>query len=433
MNVPLHYAEPFRLQNQRVIYQRIVGGVPLDITEITRYVSITQSLKTPFLTGKIGIFDGAGLFDTQQPPLGEEQIIFSATDARGGNFRCTMVVNSVKPLIQRKSHRAFFYQLDLVSIEAFYNSRDNVREYYNLQQISSMVQNISAKYLKLSAEAHPTVGLHKIWIPNVRPIKAIAMLRHRAVGDDKGAFMFYQNLQGSVRPKFHFKDMAKLCQQGPKFKFYQRDTIQDLKLEQQWFGGANVQRITSMNPVSNFNTINRIMAGYHDRQYTRIDFITKKIEEFKDQDNQPTFLASKRVSTPQFDSIATAGADPLKSRNRYNFWDSSDDHPDCLLQDKFKKYPPIAHALEHNIFTIAVPGNVDVDAGDVVELDFPEVSGVIYRDEKNKRFAGNWLIATKKDSFDYTGQYVTTLDLVRDSAEYDLGIETESFRPGPQI
>jgi hypothetical protein len=316
------------------------------------------------------------------------------------------------------------FTVDFFTKEAIDNElvENRVKQRYD-GKISDSVSRILTEVLKTpkSLDIDSTLNLLS-FIGNIeKPFYKTAWLAPRSVPDSGGSagklagFLFYETYDG-----FKFKSIDKLFEQTPKRNLIFNNLIGEIPP----MYNAKILQYSFMSSL-NFNNI--LKTGSHlktqidvvntyESEYRRSDFGSS--EQFNGNNNggkeQPTIAkdldiqnkATKRMfkfddqgSIVEGNSLSTQLP---KSKNlNYN--------NDEILRQSYMRY----NNLFSTKLSIAIPGDFEIRAGDLIHCDFPEVSSSTTK-LVSEKVSGVYLVSDLCHHITKNGCY-TRLNLVRDS------------------
>jgi hypothetical protein len=316
------------------------------------------------------------------------------------------------------------FTVDLFTKEAIDNElvEYRVKKRYD-GKISDSVNKILTEVLKTQKEIDIDTTLNNLsFIGNVeKPFYKSAWLAPRSVpdvADSKGklaGFFFYETYEG-----YKFKSIDKLFEQKPKRRLIFNNIIgeipptYDAKILQYSFESSlDLKNIltTGSQLKSELNAVNTYQS-----KYRKNDFDSK--EQFKENNiggkEQPVIAKDldiqNKTSRRSFkfdDQGALVEGKDLKSQlpksKEINY------NNDEILRQSYMRY----NNLFSTKLSIAIPGDFDLRAGDLVYCDFPEISSNPTK-LVSQKVSGVYMIADLCNHITKNGCY-TRLNLVRES------------------
>jgi hypothetical protein len=317
------------------------------------------------------------------------------------------------------------FTVDLFTKEAI----DNELVQYRVKQrydgkISDSVNKILTEVLKTPKEVDIDTTLNKLsFIGNIeKPFYKSAWLAPRSVpdvADSKGklaGFLFYETYDG-----FKFKSIDKLFEQKPKRKLIFNNIIEgspppgyDAKILQYSFmSSLDLKNILSTGSQlkTELNAVNTYESAYR-----KNDFDSK--DQFKEENiggkEQPVIAKdldiqnqSSRRSFKFDDQGSLVEGKDLKSQLPKSTYTNYNN--DEILRQSYMRY----NNLFSTKLSIAIPGDFDLRAGDLLHCDFPEVTSNTTK-LVSQKVSGVYMIADVCHHITKNGCY-TRLNLVRES------------------
>ena len=379
------------------------------------------------------------------PIRGGERTDITIEDAYGNEltFEEGLYVNRLRDVDPGTSKDVYF--LDFTSREFFANEQTRVVKKYE-GNIGDNVEKILKDVLKVTSDIEiDNTAVPFNFIGNDRkPFYICTWLASKSIpqiqGGEGGAsgYLFFQTRDG-----YHFRSIDKIFQEEPKKKYIFNNSTQvpkgydarmltcdidsDVDLGKNLMMGMYTNRSIFFDPLS-FN--------YEVRSFPEVETpppegqivgkIIKKVDQMKEYleklviaENEPVVDVIKeefrQSPTRLMSFIMDTGVMPsgITSQEQLNRWNS----------EKEKENFDVANTMVQSImrynqlFTvkteITIPGDFSIKAGDVIECDFPKLSGD-EKKETNSETHGTYMVASVCHRITPTSS-TTSLSLVRDS------------------
>ena len=433
-------AGAFQLGNVNLIsYSSFDGdGTPkrLDIRNLMVEFNIYEDINSPFLSGDLTLIDGTNAIQ-ELPITGFERLEFffrSPNTDKGFDFS----VKSGHPMFvyaleNRKgaNPRSQVYTLKFISLEAIRDNQNRVSQAFS-GTIDQMVTDICYNYLKTKKDVlvEETKGTHKFVIPRVKPTNAIKFLRRnaRSLSYENSGMLFYENAHG-----FQFKSYEGLfCSKdgtprpikahySPKIKnvgeddTYNAQSVEDFKVLTQFNTLQNTAHGVYASRLITHDLYNKTFATHdfdynleyskqnhleHDAQGEKMD--NNGILPFFNYDNGETF-GSKNEGALFLQS------ETAKVHNAYELPQSKD-----ILQKRVSQHL----AVNSLAIEITVPGNSEINVGDIVHFAVPKYSSATDNDinDQDIYLTGRYLISAARHQVSIVSKkHTTVLELIKDS------------------
>ena len=379
------------------------------------------------------------------PIRGGERTDITIEDAYGNEltFEEGLYVNRLRDVDPGTSKDLYF--LDFTSREFFANEQTRVVKKYE-GNIGDNVEKILKDVLKVTSDIEiDNTAVPFNFIGNDRkPFYICTWLASKSIpqiqGGEGGAsgYLFFQTRDG-----YHFRSIDKIFQEEPKKKYIFNNSTQvpkgydarmltcdidsDVDLGKNLMMGMYTNRSIFFDPLS-FN--------YEVRSFPEVETpppegqivgkIIKKVDQMKEYleklviaENEPVVDVIKeefrQSPTRLMSFIMDTGVMPsgITSQEQLNRWNS----------EKEKENFDVANTMVQSImrynqlFTvkteITIPGDFSIKAGDVIECDFPKLSGDEQK-ETNSETHGTYMVASVCHRITPTSS-TSSLSLVRDS------------------
>ena len=379
------------------------------------------------------------------PIRGGERTDITIEDAYGNEltFEEGLYVNRLRDVDPGTSKDVYF--LDFTSREFFANEQTRVVKKYE-GNIGDNVEKILKDVLKVTSDIEiDNTAVPFNFIGNDRkPFYICTWLASKSIpqiqGGEGGAsgYLFFQTRDG-----YHFRSIDKIFQEEPKKKYIFNNSTQvpkgydarmltcdidsDVDLGKNLMMGMYTNRSIFFDPLS-FN--------YEVRSFPEVETpppegqivgkIIKKVDQMKEYleklviaENEPVVDVIKeefrQSPTRLMSFIMDTGVMPsgITSQEQLNRWNS----------EKEKENFDVANTMVQSImrynqlFTvkteITIPGDFSIKAGDVIECDFPKLSGDEQK-ETNSETHGTYMVASVCHRITPTSS-TSSLSLVRDS------------------
>ena len=335
-------------------------------------MKVYESIFVPNALVEITVWDINDVIG-QTPFLGDEMINVNF-GAPGGIFvNYNFALDTISDITEEKSTKSKTYVLHGVGVETMFSKTNFVQKNYNTL-ISSMVQDIHTKFLKSvkPLQVEPTSGTQNITIPNYDPFKAIDTVRRRAVSttNQSSSYVYFENALG-----MYFQTIEGMLQQGPIKNFVRLDSLSSSifnETENNIISLEVPQIVSSTDRISLGSLINRISTyNFRTRKYTYKD-VTPPPSAY----NSPAFSA-KYGSTYGKNSVI-----PVDTANR----------PSTSIDTMTPYQMAFVARMMQTQLNIRVYGDGNVKAGDVVNIDIPEIANLTGNIPSDPVLSGNYLV-----------------------------------------
>lgn len=389
--------EPGDVNILKVVLQKTSSGsqIPVDIRPQLLSLSIFEDIEEPSMVMELTMVDSINLVQ-DYPIVGEEMISISYfTPGRTNPTKLNFMVYSVESTGTSPTAKGSIYQIKGVSPCHYFNASALVEKSYK-DTIDEIVKDIVKTTLQASPTGtnkftvEKTKGIIPVTIPRLKPFQAIDFLRQKAVSSEfasGGSFVFYENQFGH-----QFKSIEGLMKEGKnsiesKIFTYAPDTVSDKDRQQYSF-----RNIIRYNHLGKFDSIDKINSGVVTNIVQSFDILTKGVTttDFKLSEKAKNFVAADAKGRLPNSTEFIEKYSKSASKKYFLAKDSSrgDDYIDSNLGSK----SAYASLLNQNAVRILIYGDSYLAAGDLIQLDLPEVSGTTEKKVSDRNNSGNYII-----------------------------------------
>ena len=367
----------------------------VDVKAQLIYASIFEDIEEPSMMLEMIMQDSLNLVQ-DFPIVGEEIINISfITPGRERITKLSFYVFSVEGTSVAPSGKASVYTIKAVSQFHYFNVFNQINKSYNTA-ISDMVKDIIGQAStniengKIKASVEQTKGIVPITIPRMQPFAAIDMLRQKAVSQEfpsGGAFVFFENQYG-----VQFKSIESFFKEGKesinsKIFTYAPNTNSDKKTKQ--FAFRNIINYTHL---GKFDTVYKMQEGLLSTEVRSFDILTKTMsrERYNLSDSSRLFESiEKKSKLPNTNEFISKNESTVPKQ----FFVAKDtSRGDDYIHSTIGIKNAFSLLLNQNVIRILVNGDNYLAAGDLIEIELPEVSGTTERKTKDRHNSGNYLV-----------------------------------------
>ncbi len=411
----------------------------LNIFPLIAEINIYESIYEPFITGNLVIVDADNIFEKNIPIVGFERLEFQlmtpGIDAKydfqtqtGSPMHIYSITNRNASTFSSQSYVINFCSQEMIRnktsfvSKAVYNTHENIVSMLLTQYMNSKKPLLFEK----------TTSRHKMVLPYAQPLDHIYHIANKTQSayHENPGYLFFENLLG-----FHFRSLQSLTnlnsgaprhsKHGIKYKHRRIDFRgnSDKNVDYQ-MGGIMHYEI-----VKQFDTIDSLDEGAYSSELVHYDQTSKKFNskifkynEHFDKNPSMENNKGKRVGNFVYRDNQTMQELPSKRYFKSNTSqlfgnDNITTSPEIdITQPKNAKYSN----MRNTVVEITVPGYLGIQAGDVVDVDFPTYSHRnknTYEDDIDKRMSGLYMVASLRHTFDTTvdGKHDMILQLQKDA------------------
>jgi hypothetical protein len=450
-------------------------GHVLDIRDILLEYAVYHDMFANGTKIEILIEDSNGIIE-MLPIVGDETVLLEFGSLEDGTETSVSYFFKIYKIDNREKtkSRSESYILHGISTEVISNNRKKVSKAYTNLLASEVITEIYNRYLRPTASEYGNgilpVSLNiketkekKAWcFPTQKPLEAINYLCKEAEiknSNKKGSnFVFYETHKNGT--EWHFNTLDNLLQQEPidknTFSFAQQNISTQKSASTnsraraaaatgpEFFTSIEIfadtkaysfQKIENLRMIKQFDTLSNIQSGMYNNQ---IDIIDPLIKTFKTD----VFLYDDdfgKIGHTQNQKMYTSNslykkqeANTIKHYMVSNFGDEYskiDYMSSAINKDNQIKFPRVAHnfikydissrqQFNNIILEVTIPGNVEIDIGDMVKIIIPQSSSFEeYSNRKNLLFDDEkFLIIALRHTYNKAqDKFFTVFECIKDT------------------
>lgn len=372
-----------------------------DITPFMDQFEIYEDIDSPTISAVMVVVDAFNLID-RLPILGGERIriVFKTTSFENDRTQDFVIYRIGDRKFAQNFSKGQTYPLYLCTVDRYRDANMCVSIAYKNNWEEIVVKNLKKLATKKLIETDISLGIQNFISPYWTPLKVCSHAAKRAFNDNKSPFYFFETLQG-----YKFKALSTMYAATPVTKLY----IEPKNLE------ANQN-----NPDKSLNTIvkyeygealdklKNIASGALGLDYFVFDLNTMNVakESYSYENAFPEQMAHLEPNklldiNPGEKAIVST----IMSTNDQSHTARAAMQAARLLMYTFK-------------VTVMIPGNSEIQAGDVVEMNIPAKGGDGIGMNENVT-SGKWFISSLKHMI-RKDSYYCVLTLCKDSTSKEL-------------
>lgn len=398
----------FRLNSIQLIGS---DGIAVDISAMIIEITLRQDIFANYMSGEMVVVDGMGML-TNRGVHGSEYMFIDIHEPGRNNIRIKKAFRIFKIDNREIIGNSQRYIISFVSDEMVHSNLKRISKAYKKTTIAKIVEDIMVNYVGVKRyRIEKTSEQVDIVIPSWRPTEAINWLARRAEnGRDRFCYLFYENLDG-----FFFKSLHTIYKENPcnlipytyEAKSAQADmalnkftidsfTAKEFDMISAYRRGATSMRFTGIDPVHRVVNNNEVSIGDLPTIHRR-NLIRNLIDPATDE------LLYEQYGALQLAHIQTT-ATKSEQGNNSELWIR---HIQALAM------------LNNTIYKVVMPGNLEVQAGKMVTLVFPNFTTPTVTDDTLTEQT-TFLVTAVVHTFNIpNGTFDTRFSVTRDSA-HDL-------------
>lgn len=427
MSNPKGYRHPGDY-NLDVCFLKLFDGTEKEIGGIGVEINVHQDISSHYMTCSVVIDDASDLlgnyvngFVGAINGLGTLTLKFKTAsddfDARELSFGIYKLTNRAR--INEKEET---YVIHGISEEAYYTKSRKISRALGKGSgglISNMITGIHKEFFKTKKklDVDKTKGLHKFVIPNLSVDDTIEFIRIEADSSSRAPYyFFYETFDG-----FKFKDLNVLVQQEP-IETYQYLPM-NMKSSDTTNSNIDATNIISFVQKNEKDYLTKINKGQFKSKTINIDVHRKKKTEivFDYENNFKKFNTISNASYPSYEIDDNAYVNLITSRTGHDT--DSVMSAEAPVPKRINERKSFRNSYRETFFnqmlSVTIPGDSNVQAGDVVELDIPKatITNENSEDRKaDKYLSGKYLVARVRHKMQGE-MYTTEMDCVRDAGD----------------
>jgi hypothetical protein len=448
----------FSLAEARIITS---SGAEINVKQNIVGLNLFEDCQRNAISGEVLIQD-SGDFVGLGPIIGQEYFLLKiqtpSLKSEGDIIDYTknvFIINSIQNRTEA-GNNVSMYLLTFTTSELVKNQRTRVNESLNGTYSDIVEDMLKRVNCQKQIFIEPTNGVKRIVAPNISPFKVISMALKQSTSsltdNASPSYMFYETFKG-----YHFRTLASMYAQpiSQTYTTYVPGSQVNkgiVNIETQLGNIIDYEIVDNSNSLFNFTTgvygskliVHNIYSkSFTEYNYNYFDNFSKErhITNYHGKKQFPifsdvaiekggsrssdfpsrTYLTSISQGETDTNNTTIDGTEPFAAPD-----------PQNSIQERASTMNQLEKGLLLNIVT---HGNTSVNAGDVVILDIPHVSGFkIPENPKNDRFySGAFLIKRIKHEFNFTDKkHKSFITLVKDSLAKELDGPKDLYEPKPK-
>jgi len=448
----------FSLAEARIITS---SGAEINVKQNIVGLNLFEDCQRNAISGEVLIQDSGG-FIGLAPIIGQEYFLLKiqtpSLKSEGDIIDYTknvFIINSVQNRTEA-GNNVSVYLLSFTTSELVKNQRTRVNESLNGTYSDIVEDMLNRVNCQKQVFIEPTNGVKRIVAPNISPFDVISMALKQSTSslndNASPSYMFYETFKG-----YNFRTLASMYAQpiAQTYTTYVPGSQVDkgiVNIETQLGNIIDYEIVDNSNSLFNFTTgvygskliVHNIYSkSFTEHQYNYFDNFSKErhITSYHDKKQFPIFSdvtiekdGSRSSDFPSRTYLTSISQGETDTNN--TTVDGTEPYAAPDPQNSIQERASTMNQLEKGLLlNIVTHGNTSINAGDVVILDIPHVSGFKTPDNpKNDRFyQGAFLIKRIKHEFSFTDKkHKSLITLVKDSLAKELDGPKDLFEPKPE-
>ena len=258
--------------------------------------------------------------------------------------------------------------------------------------VSNMVPYILAKYLdsKKKFIADDAKGIQTIAFPKINPLKAVDMLRQRAVSKEyaASAYVFFENQAG-----FNFKTIEGLIKDGKPTIGSRTFNAQQNSMASKTAQANSYRTIKKFENLSKSDGNKKASLGVYKAVTKTFDLNTKSFEsrdfslkEVFDKFQKP---GAGKMQIPNSDDFIKTYSEGVP-KQFFSLKDTT--RPDNFMDTAIAVRNSFTVLLNSDVTRVLIHGDSGLKVGDLITLDLPDPSGTTDVKKPDQLMSGNYMI-----------------------------------------
>lgn len=395
-------------------------GTRLGIGTFVSEFNVWESLFAKAMQFKMGLVDAAGLIGKFGITTGDTvSLSLALHDNDTKKIVVDFVILEVGDGDRTDNSQGRTFVISGLHMSAHLNQLSTVTESYNAT-LSDIVTTICSKHLEIdSIEVEPTAGARKMVSPGNNPFDVIGWCcknAQNAAGDKDSLYFFWQTSDGHK-----FKTVRKMIADAtvhPYTVAVDKNAVGD---------ETDVFRILGFQQLKLGNQTQRTTGGLYENELIQFNHLNRNINGTKQNyvDQQKGVQVLRKQPVADLTQVANTWISDSSSKIRGNAAHVRFRSDDAAIEQQ-NTYQEKYHAslMQQQLFNqigfaLEVHGNPSIRAGDVIDIDSPELSSV---DNKGKDWVlhGKFLVADVRHRVWHAEHYRTYLTVYADG--YDTNV-----------
>ena len=411
---------------REVFLYSVYHNEKIDIKNLVLEINLYESVMSSALQAEILIQDIGQNLISNLPIVGQERIQIKISSG-GKSYDLNYYIYKIdsRTIVEKDQT----YLINAVSIEALRNENYRICERIDGKKSEDVIKDVLRRnqFSTKSIETDTSVFPFDMYVPNWRVFDFFNWMSTRSIPDykkDSIGFLFYETFDG-----YKFKSIDKLIDQAA----YPYIDDMSYKYSQ---GNANSSgttakdkyRVINFSFPKVFDVYDDLRAGAFCHQAIYLDVNRSTYRVFKTNADDFWEKSSHLERSKPFLSNGLAQMLDRGSRfiyrastiSTFGDWDDnqSDKEKDNIddMNKNFEKAFYRYYFMQYNTIDIAVPGDLDNRAGNVIKIDLPSPAGSDSSTVKpDKRASGRYLVTSIKHTILNRSELRTYITLSRDS------------------
>ena len=409
----------------KAVIRSVDGCREHDARQQIRRIDIYESILTPTIIAEVQIKDNIGLYTGFPLLIGEQYLQFEfQTPGYDNTTKYDLYVDDIVSMRFDQNMKGLYYTLVCCSKELIASDLQVVNQKFK-KEASDIVKEIFDTYIRSSKPLNTvtTKGVEEETITQLSPFRAIDKFKLYASASDNtsSAFVFFENRDG-----FTFNSLENLFAKGKKTvcdRVFYFDQMNNVNIDD-----ITIRNILAYQLVQGGSLSQRAYDGYFTSIGQRVDILSKKIDtiDYKLPDAQQQFQpnlggpAELHTSSYLKNFLDLDGSqNPKKKRPvKRLVVPFTSERNDTQRTEKLLKMRSFIQQFTTNMVNIHIYGDTAITAGDVIQCNFPEATGLTVDPKLNRIMPGDYMVTRLRHMITFGDRYVHTMAAELGSGAY---------------
>lgn len=399
------------VKDKRIELTKFNGSEPKNIYLQVSGFDIYEDLENYTVTAEFYISDGIELIN-EYPLGGEERISLTLQTPERKEIEYKFIIESIAGLKVNDMANMKSYVLRCVTEDYLKNCCTVYTKRYKDMGYDVAAATVILNDLQVGRSSNDkkdivtihtienTKGTFDYVVNNKRPFQVMDVIKERAVSKENASslFVFYQDNVG-----YHFQTVEKLIKDRKPYanaKTFSYDTsLRSEDLEKV----VNQRTILSYETLTQGNQAAKVVSGamrsvYREFDISRGTYFTKN--EYRNSKDHKEYVSTDESKNDFNSAVFRQFVEKMPAVTRMTVKDGL--RPEMFHNLNLHYQRPFIERLNQYIVRIRVYGDTDMRVGDVINLQFPEISGITVEPKQAKIYSGNYLVTRLKHRCDMT-------------------------------
>lgn len=395
-------------------------GTSLGIGKFVSEFNVWESMFAKALQFKMGLVDAAGLVAKFGVQTGDVvSLTLALHDNDDGKIVTEFVILSIDDGERTDNSQGRTFVMTGLHLSAHLNGLKPVTKSYT-GSLDQIVQQVCADYLNVTdLDAEPASGTRTLVAPGAKPFDVIGWCckqAQNASGDADSLYFFWQTADSHV-----FKTLRKTIADATVWQY-------TVPVDKNQAGdGTDIWRVLNFKQLKLGHQAQKVSGGLYENELLQFNHLNRNIsgskKNYADQANAVSVLRQQPLAdlsqvSNTWISDQTTSIRGLAAAMKVRSDDAAIEQQNSY-QNKYNQATMQQQLFNQIAFSIEIYGNPGIRAGDIIEIDAPELSSVSNKG-KDWVLHGQFLVADVRHRVWHAEHYRTYLTVYADG--YDTSV-----------